>query len=122
MWFSFASRLLWVPMLLIPFVLPRPSWVGTFLILTLLSCVLANVSAPLWTAWITDLVPEDNRGRYFGRRNMYAGWSAWSSPSSAAASWTPRRRGTGMATRALAFAVIFAPRHAVRARLVRCSA
>lgn len=74
MWFSFGSRLLWVAMLLIPFVLPRPWWVGTFLLLTLLSALLANVSAPLWTVWITDLVPDDNRGRYFGRRNMYGGW------------------------------------------------
>ena len=74
LWFSFVSRLLWVPMLLIPFVLPRPWWVGTFLALTFLSSLLANVSAPLWTAWITDLVPEDNRGRYFGRKNMYGGW------------------------------------------------
>ena len=73
-WFAFASRLLWVPMLLIPFVLPRPWWVGTFLLLTLLSALLGNVSAPLWTAWITDLVPDDNRGRYFGRKNMYGGW------------------------------------------------
>ena len=74
MWFSFASRLLWVPMLLIPFILPRPWWVGTFLLLTLLAALLGNVSAPLWTAWITDLVPDDNRGRYFGRKNMYGGW------------------------------------------------
>ena len=74
MWFSFASRLLWVPMLLIPFALPHSWWVAAFLLLTFLSAILGNVSAPLWTAWISDLVPEDNRGRYFGRKNMYGGW------------------------------------------------
>ena len=73
-WFSLVSRLLWVPMLLIPFVLPRSLWVGAFLLLTLLSALCINVSAPLWTAWITDIVPEGSRGRYFGQRNMYAGW------------------------------------------------
>ena len=72
-WFSLTSRLLWVPILLIPFVLPPSLWVGAFLILTLLSSALLNVSNPLWMAWITDLVPADNRGRYFGQRNMYAG-------------------------------------------------
>lgn len=72
-WFSLAARLLWVPILLIPFVLPPALWVGAFLILTLLSSVLLNVSNPLFMAWITDLVPADNRGRYFGRRNMFAG-------------------------------------------------
>ena len=73
-WYSILGRLLWVPMLLIPFVLPRSLWVGVFLILTLLSNALLNVSSPLWTAWISDLVPRDYRGRYFGRRNMYAGF------------------------------------------------
>lgn len=72
-WFSLASRLLWLPILAIPFTLPRHLWVDAFLILTLLSSALSNVSSPLWTAWITDLVPADNRGRYFGQRNMYAG-------------------------------------------------
>lgn len=73
-WFSLTSRLLWVPILLIPFVLPKPLWVGAFLILTLLSALCMNVAAPLWTAWITDIVPAGSRGRYFGQRNMYAGW------------------------------------------------
>ncbi len=73
-WFSTFSRLLWIPMLLIPFVLPRTLWVGAFLLLTLLSALCMNVAAPLWTAWITDVVPAASRGRYFGQRNMYAGW------------------------------------------------
>ena len=72
--FSVVSRLLWVPILLIPFVLPKTLWVGAFLLLTLLSALSMNVSAPLWTAWITDIVPAASRGRYFGQRNMYAGW------------------------------------------------
>jgi HEAT repeat protein/Na+/melibiose symporter-like transporter len=72
-WCSLISRLLWIPMLLVPFTLPKADWVSMFLVLTLLSNALANISAPLWTAWISDLVPEDVRGRYFGSRNMYAG-------------------------------------------------
>jgi MFS family permease len=70
---SFASRLLWVPMLLVPFVLPRTIWVGAFLTLILLAGILGNIASPLWMAWMSDLIPEDTRGRYFGRRNMYAG-------------------------------------------------
>ncbi len=70
---SFASRLLWVPMLLVPLLLPRPWWVGAFLALTLIAAVLGNIASPLWMAWMSDLIPEDTRGRYFGRRNMYAG-------------------------------------------------
>ena len=72
-WYSLIARALWVPMLLIPFALPRPLWVGTFLILTLLSSAFANISQPIWTALMSDIVPADTRGRYFGQRNMYAG-------------------------------------------------
>ena len=107
MWFALISRLLWVPMLLVPFALPRPWWVGTFLALTLLSSLLANVSSPLWTAWITDLVPEDNRGRYFGRRNMYAGWVGMIVPVLGGYFLDAATRQHGM-SQALAFAVVFA--------------
>lgn len=71
--FSLAGRLLWLPMLAIPFALNRSLWVGAFLWLTLLSSASMNVSAPIWTVWITDLVPSDIRGRYFSRRNMLMG-------------------------------------------------
>jgi HEAT repeat protein len=73
-WSGVLGRLLWLPMLLIPFVLPKSLWVGIFLLLTVLSSALLNIGGPLWTAWISDLVPKDYRGRYFGRRNMYAGF------------------------------------------------
>lgn len=71
--FAFLSRILWIPALLIPYVLPQPIWVPAFLALILLMSALGNVATPLWTAWMSDLVPEDYRGRYFGQRNMYAG-------------------------------------------------
>jgi len=106
-WFSLVARLLWLPMLLIPLILPRPWWVGTFLALTLLSSLLANVSSPLWTAWITDLVPEDNRGRYFGRRNMYAGWVGMIVPILGGYFLDAATRRHEL-SQALAFAVIFA--------------
>lgn len=65
-----ASRLLWIPMLLLPF-LPTPLedkavWL---LILYAASSLLAGVSINGWQSWISDLVPESVRGRYMGRRN-----------------------------------------------------
>jgi MFS family permease len=32
---------------------------------------------PAWTSWMGDLVPENIRGTYFGRRNAIAGFSAF---------------------------------------------
>lgn len=74
-WFSLMARSLWLPILLIPFVLPRPLWLPAFLVLFTLSSVAIQVPVPAITSWLSDLVPEDHRGRYFGRRNMLAGWT-----------------------------------------------
>jgi len=105
-WFALVSRLLWVPMLLIPFVLPPSLWVASFLILTFVSSLLANVASPLWTAWITDLVPDDNRGRYFGQRNMYAGWVGLLVPVAAGFFLDAATKQEAM-SQPLAFAIIF---------------
>ena len=106
-WYSLIARAVWVPMLLVPFVLPRPLWVGTFLILTLLSSALANISQPLWTALMSDLVPVDTRGRYFGQRNMYAGLVGMVVSVVGGEYLDAATRGHGHGDPRLAFAVIF---------------
>jgi HEAT repeat protein len=70
---SVVGRLLWIPIFAIPFVLPRGLWVGAFMVLTLVSSALLTISAPLWMDWMSDIVPADKRGRYFGQRNVYGG-------------------------------------------------
>lgn len=71
--FSGLSRFLWLPILLIPVFLPAAARFLAFIGLLLLSSVLIQMSVPAFTSWISDLVPPDHRGRYFGRRNMLAG-------------------------------------------------
>lgn len=74
-WASFIGRLLWIPIFLIPLGLfPKNFQVTGFLFLFLLFNALMNLVGPLWTSWISDLVPPDYRGRYFGQRNMYGGF------------------------------------------------
>ena len=70
---AFASRMVWLPMLLIPFILPRPAWVPALLLLTLLASALGATTGATWVDWMSDLVPMENRGRYFGIRNLYCG-------------------------------------------------
>jgi len=72
---AFAGRLVWLPMLLIPFVLPHThsAWVPLFLLLTLLSSALQATTAATWIDWMSDLVPLESRGRYFGVRNLWCG-------------------------------------------------
>jgi MFS family permease len=71
-WASVFSRSLWLLMALIPF-LARAHRMEWFLAGYLLSSVAMNLAVPLWTVWMSDLVPESIRGRYFGFRNRISG-------------------------------------------------
>jgi HEAT repeat protein/Na+/melibiose symporter-like transporter len=72
-WLSGTARFLWFPILLLPFLLPPGLRFPAFAILLLLSSLLISMPGPAFTSWMSDLVPPDHRGRYFGRRNMLAG-------------------------------------------------
>ncbi|HEV2471592.1 MAG TPA: MFS transporter, partial [Chthonomonadales bacterium] len=70
-WFSLAARILWLPILALPFALKHPLW--PVLILFTLSYALLNIPQPAFLSWLSDLVPASHRGRFFARRNMVAG-------------------------------------------------
>jgi HEAT repeat protein/predicted MFS family arabinose efflux permease len=72
-WLSTSGRLLWLLILLLPILLPRRETLIPFLFLFALSFALLNAVMPAWMSWMSDLVPPDNRGAYFARRNMVAG-------------------------------------------------
>lgn len=72
-WFSLVARTLWLPILLVPLILPAAWRLPAFLALFTLSSLAIQVPVPAFTSWLSDLVPADHRGRYFGRRNMLAG-------------------------------------------------
>lgn len=71
--YSLIGRMLFLPILLIPFLVPSHFRFLVFTILFLLSNVLLSITQPAWSSWISDLVPQDMRGRYFGKRNMLGG-------------------------------------------------
>ena len=45
-----------------------------FLLFLSLSSAIANLVAVAWLSWMSDLVPEQRRGRYFGFRNTVLGF------------------------------------------------
>ncbi len=71
--YSLAGRLLWLPILLLPFIFPLNLALTIFLLLFTASSVLTSIPMPAWSSWMSDLVPVGYRGRYFGYRNMVAG-------------------------------------------------
>lgn len=79
------GRLLWLPILLIPFLLPPEARLFTYLALVTASAALMSLSVPAWTSWMSDLVPAGSRGEYFARRNQVAGLVAMLVPLPAGA-------------------------------------
>lgn len=67
-----GGRALFAGVLILP-LLPDPWRIpGLLLIAALSQLVIAPVNV-LWTSWMADLVPEKQRGRYFGFRNAFLG-------------------------------------------------
>lgn len=63
-------RALWLPIALIPWILPAGwQWQG-LLVLFCLSSISGQMVTPIWVSWIADLVPRRIRGRYFSRRSQ----------------------------------------------------
>lgn len=67
---TIISKLLWVPILFLPLV---GNSVLLLILLVSMSHFFTSLRAPAWASLIGDLVPQEKRGRYFGRRNMIIG-------------------------------------------------
>jgi MFS family permease len=70
------KALLWIPIMLtgLLFYLGIPHMVWAFIGLVGLFYVFAAVVTPVWFSWMGSLVPEEERGRYFSKRNRVAGF------------------------------------------------
>ena len=70
---AMASRVLWVLIILLPlkiFDAYADFRVWVLVAVIGLSSLLGSLSGIGWSAWMGELVPEDIRGSYFGKRNM----------------------------------------------------
>jgi MFS family permease len=66
---ALVSRLTWLLAASLPLVPMPDAWRPTVLILVVLtSSFFLAANGTLWTAWMGDVVPERERGRYFGLR------------------------------------------------------
>ncbi|MBN1573363.1 MAG: MFS transporter [Deltaproteobacteria bacterium] len=75
-WASAGNRALWIPLALIfllPFGYERAKiYIVLFFILS--SYVFASIGSVSWLSWMSDLVPDGIRGRFFGTRNTLNGF------------------------------------------------
>ncbi len=72
---SFLARAIWFP-ILVTALLPASTFSNRqniILALIFLSYSFASISYVSWLSWMSEIVPNDMRGRFFGSRNMFAG-------------------------------------------------
>ena len=67
----FLHAIMWLPILLVPFLMPGQKIWWLILFVTL-STVLGAMANPAWASMMADLVPERIRGRYFAARGRIA--------------------------------------------------
>jgi len=74
-WAAALARAIWIPILIVTLI--TFSSLSTKLSITLslifLSYTFIAASHVSWLSWMSDLVPEEIRGRFFGTRNMLCG-------------------------------------------------
>lgn len=67
-----ASRLVWLPLVVLPFLhLPTSSGLALLIAMTGAAAIFGVMGNNAWTAWMGELVPGPIRGRFFSRRMVY---------------------------------------------------
>src|SRR3989344_1179134 len=72
---SFIHALLWIPMLLIPYATPNQKYL--IIVYMALQTIVSNLMNPVGNAFLGDIVPVNERGRFFGLRNKVVGISTF---------------------------------------------
>ncbi|KDE56498.1 MFS transporter [Methanoculleus sp. MH98A] len=65
---SFAARLCWIPIILIPFLLSPGQGIIALIASIALYASFSAISHCGWNSWMRDLVPQDRLGDFFSRR------------------------------------------------------
>ena len=74
---TYAQRLLWIPLALIPLWLRSRGVACETIVLIFMSLILlmhgsGAFGGPGWMSWMADIVPERLRGKYFSRRRQWS--------------------------------------------------
>jgi len=72
--FATLQALMWLPLIFAPQLHAPGPWLLLFITLNAVFGMLIN---PVWNSFVTDIVLEDERGSFFGLRNMFTGLTAF---------------------------------------------
>ncbi len=72
--FGIVNRFLWIPIAILPLLLPGPAVPVVVLALGLRLCssICGQMSQPAWLTWMGRMIPPRIRGRYMARRAIWA--------------------------------------------------
>ncbi|MBI2546439.1 MFS transporter [Candidatus Woesearchaeota archaeon] len=68
---AFLQAIVWIPILLIPYIANGNTWL--LLALITLQAGIGALVVPVWNSILGDLVPSNQRGEFFGKRNRFVG-------------------------------------------------
>ncbi len=74
-WAAALARTIWIPIVIVTLVTFSSLSTKLLIILSLLflSYTFISISYVSWLSWMSDLVPDESRGSFFGTRNMICG-------------------------------------------------
>lgn len=76
-WSEGLSRAVWIPVALLPlWQLSSTVSLTIFVVLQVIAAALFGIAVNTWSSWMSDLVPPERRGRYFGIRNTVASFAS----------------------------------------------
>jgi len=70
-WANLLQVLVWIPIILVPFIAKDNLYL--LLALVSISTIIGQFMQPIWNSYMGDIVPDNERGRFFGRRNFWVG-------------------------------------------------
>jgi len=71
-WGAYPGRLIWIPIVALAFFLPPGTGtVAALFCLVLFGRLSDSLSGLAWFSWVSDLVPEEERGNFWGTRQMW---------------------------------------------------
>ena len=73
---GFGMRFAWLPIALIPLVMPPGAAVMTYILFLVLRSTFAAAAVPAWTSLMADMTPRRMRGAYFSNRNIMCNLAA----------------------------------------------
>ena len=80
---AFIHALLWIPLLLIPYVSPDKKYL--IIVYVSLQTIVVELMSPVWNSLMGDIVPVFERGRFFAFRNKIVGFATFISAVTAGA-------------------------------------